>query len=81
MSVRNSYPTIKDRQRCEIKISPFNSKTRMRSSNAKKRPTTLHFNPTSFNLRSKQVFPKLGLGNFLRLKEERVGEDEERAYQ
>ena len=61
----------------------FNPKqrSRRRSSITRRRPTKLYFNPTSFNLRSKQVFPKLGLGNFLKLKEERVGEDEEEAYQ
>ena len=48
-----------------VKNSPFYTKQRRwRSTNARNQPTTLHFNTTSFNLESKQVFPKLGLGNY-----------------
>ena len=54
----------------------FNPKTRRRSSTTRRRPTKLYFNPTSFNLRIKHIFPKLDLGNFLKLKRRRVGEDE-----
>ena len=53
----------------------------MRSSNTKKRSTTLHFYSTSSNLRSKQVFPKLGFRNFLKLEREIDGEGEGDAYQ
>ena len=55
----------------------FNPKQRRRSSITRRRPTKLYFNPTSFNLRIKHIFPNLGLGNFLKLKRRRVGEDEE----
>ena len=44
---------------------------------ARRRPTKHYFNSTSFNLRIKHIFPNLGLGNFLKLKRRRVGEDEE----
>ena len=59
-----------------VQNSPFYTKQRRwRSTNARNQPTTLHFNTTSFNLESKQVFPKLGLGKLLKLKRRRDGED------
>ena len=55
----------------------FNPKQRRRSSICKEKTNKHYFNSTSFNLRIKHIFPNLGLGNFLKLKRRRVGEDEE----
>ena len=79
--VRNSYPTsMKSREvdvSSKLTFNPKQRRRRRRSSITRRRPTKHYFNSTSFNLRIKHIFPNLGLGNFLKWKRRRVGEDEE----
>ena len=79
--VRNSYPTSMISREVDVSSKlTFNPKQRRRSSICKEKTNKHYFNSTSFNLRIKHIFPNLGLGNFLKLKRRRVGEDEEEAY-